>query len=162
MTEGGLVKLLSYVLFLAAFLPLIFGGTIYKMLLRIFTFKLIVVLVYLTFFAVVTVSGGNAWEIVRGFFRFGMVPQRADSIIAGRHFSLMKRDGAATYALKGTVHGNLSEPDEVRLEILGLTVTNASESKTHKAKVLPEQFLQVELALEARVRELIKPDAFYV
>src|SRR5262245_45564674 len=42
MTEAGLVKLLSYLLFIGAFLPLIFGGTIYRMLLRIFTFKLIV------------------------------------------------------------------------------------------------------------------------
>src|SRR5439155_333896 len=70
MTEGGLVKLLSFVLFLAAFLPLIFGGTIYKMLLRIFTFKLGVVLVYLSITAVLMVSAFNAREVVTGFFRF--------------------------------------------------------------------------------------------
>src|SRR5262249_51633318 len=115
-----------------------------------------------SFFAVVTVSGGNAWEIVRGFFRFGMVPQRADSIVAGRHFSLMERDGSTTYTLEGTVDGDLSEPNKVRLEILGLRVTNAGESKKYNPYFLPKELLKVESALKVRVRELVKPDAFYV
>jgi hypothetical protein len=86
--------------------PLIFGGTIYKMLLRIFTFKLVLVLVYLTFFTVFMVSAPNAWEIVTGFFRFGQVPVRADTVIAGRHFTLMLRDDAGSYQVRGTVENS--------------------------------------------------------
>lgn len=103
LSQTGLVKLLSYILFLLAFVPLIFGGTIYKMLLRIFTFKLAVVLVYLTLFAVLMVSAANAWEVVVGFFRFGQVPVRADTVVADRHFTIQERQGESTFTLKGTI-----------------------------------------------------------
>lgn len=102
-SEPTFIKVLSYVLFLGAFVPLIFGGTIYKMLLRIFTFKLVVVLVYLTFFALLTVSATNAWEIIAGFVRFGQVPLRAQTVIADRHFTITQEEGATTYILKGTM-----------------------------------------------------------
>ena len=72
-----LVKVLGYAIFLAAFVPLIFGGTIYKMLERVMTIKLVIVLAYLLFFAVFMVSAANAWEVCRGFFRVGTVPLRA-------------------------------------------------------------------------------------
>src|SRR5262245_55004501 len=47
-----MVKVLGYVIFLLAFVPLIFGGTVYRMLERVMTFKLIFVLTYLTLVAV--------------------------------------------------------------------------------------------------------------
>ena len=36
LSEAAVVKLLGYVIFLLAFLPLIFGGTVYRMLERVF------------------------------------------------------------------------------------------------------------------------------
>jgi hypothetical protein len=164
LTEHGLVKLLSYVLFLGAFLPLIFGGTIYKMLLRIFTFKLVVVLVYLSFFAVVAVSATNAWEIVRGFFAFGKVPVRAETVIADRHFSLLERDGASTYHVKGTVQRD-DEAGPGRLEILGFTVNEDGHESTFTPRSdadLPPHLRDRWRQIQARVRELARPGRFYV
>ncbi len=101
--EAGFVKALGYAIFVLAFVPLIFGGTIYRMLEKIMTIKLGLVLGYLTFIAVFMVSGPAAWEVVSGFFRLGMVPLRADTIIADRHFTISQREGPALYTLKGTL-----------------------------------------------------------
>src|SRR6185436_11194806 len=101
-TEGGLVIALGYAIFLLAFLPLIFGGTVYRMLEKVFTVKLVITLVYLVFFATFWVSRPNAWEVLTGFFRFGQVPLRADTVIAGRHFTITSYDSEQIYTLKGT------------------------------------------------------------
>src|SRR5262249_3801241 len=102
LSEGGLGALLQCVLFLGAFVPLIFGGTVYRMLLRIFTAKLAIVLVYLTFFVVLTVSGRNIWEVTKGFFRFGKIPLRAETVVFGRHFTVTEHIGDTQYVIKGT------------------------------------------------------------
>ena len=47
LSESRLVKLLGYVLFLLAFVPLIFGGKIYNVLERMMTAKLVIVLGFL-------------------------------------------------------------------------------------------------------------------
>jgi hypothetical protein len=159
-TETGLVKLLSVALFLIAFLPLIFGGTIYKMLLRIFTFKLVVVLVYLTLFAVLAVSAANAWDVVTGFFRFGSVPVRADTIIAGRHFTLLERAGEATYVLKGTVREG--ETGSIDLEILELSVQKPGESKTFATRPAEGPRATQWDDMAGRVRALYRRDGFYL
>ena len=52
LSDAGFVKKLGCGIFLLAFVPLIFGGTVYRMLEKIMTFKLVVVLGYLTFVAV--------------------------------------------------------------------------------------------------------------
>jgi len=104
--EWQLVKVLGYVIFLAAFVPLIFGGTIYRILERVMTIKLVLVLGYLVFFTMFTVSGANAWEVVSGFFRVGTVPLRAETIIVGRHFTLTGRDGPLRLTIKGTMEND--------------------------------------------------------
>ena len=63
-------------IFLAAFLPLIFGGTIYRVIEKMMTFKVVVVLLVLSVIAVFQVSLDNAVEVVTGFVRFGQVPDR--------------------------------------------------------------------------------------
>ncbi|MBM3793700.1 MAG: hypothetical protein FJW31_06450 [Acidobacteria bacterium] len=73
--DGGLVRSLSYGIFLVAFIPLIFGGKIYNALERIMVTKLAIILSYLLFVAVVFVSPATWWEIGSGFFRFGSVPE---------------------------------------------------------------------------------------
>jgi hypothetical protein len=103
MGESQLVKVLGYAIFLLAFVPLIFGGTIYKMLERVMTFKLIFVLGYLVFFAVFMVSGTNAWEVFTGFLRVGVVPLRAETIVVGRHFTLTRHDSTTRLTIKGTM-----------------------------------------------------------
>src|SRR5262249_53931308 len=91
LSEIGLVTILQCVLFLGAFVPLIFGGTIYRMLLRIFTTKLAITLLYLTFFVVLTVSARNIWEVTTGFLGFGKIPLPAETIVSGRHFAIAER-----------------------------------------------------------------------
>ncbi len=84
-------------------MPLIFGGTIYKMLERVMAIKLVLVLGYLVFFAVFMVSASNAWEVFSGFFRVGTVPLRAETIVVGRHFTLTRHDGPRVLSIKGTI-----------------------------------------------------------
>src|SRR5262249_5033256 len=141
---------------------LIFGGTIYKMLLRIFTFKLAVVLIYLTVFSVLTVSAANAWDICTGFFRFGKVPLRADIVVADRHFAIKELDGSTAYLLKGTFGEPSTEGTQARIEFIELSVTQGRDKKayTDEEKV-PEEFQLRWRNLLARAVELGKPRRFY-
>ena len=56
-----IVKALGFVIFLLAFVPLVFGGTVYRMLEKIMTAKLVLVLGYLSLIAVTIVS----WPVIR-------------------------------------------------------------------------------------------------
>ena len=88
LSEIMLVKVLGYVVFFVAFLPLIFGGKISSMLERLMFVKLVVVFGFLLFVGLFMVSARNVCEIVSGFFRVGSVAVRADTVIAAPHFSL--------------------------------------------------------------------------
>ena len=101
-TESHLVKYLGYAIFLLAFLPLVFGGKIYNVLERMMTWKLIIVLGFLISVTGFLTSPRNAWEVVSGFFRFGQVAVRAETVIAGPHFHLTRSDENSTYTLTGT------------------------------------------------------------
>ena len=103
LSESAFVKVLGYCVFLGAFVPLIFGGTIYKVIEWLMTTKLILVLGYFVIIAVLMVPGNIAWEVVRGFFRFGTVPLRAETIILGPHFTLTEHDGPSVYTVRGTL-----------------------------------------------------------
>jgi hypothetical protein len=73
--DGSLVRGLSYGIFLAAFVPLIFGGKIYSSLERVMSAKLTLVLVYLVFVSVAFASWETWAEILSGFFKFGVIPK---------------------------------------------------------------------------------------
>jgi len=117
-----LVKGLGFAVFLLAFVPLVFGGTVYRMLEKIMSAKLVLVLGYLTIVAVCMVSSGVARDVLVGFFRIGTVPQRPDTLVVGRHFNVKETNGGIQYALQGTwerdgtVTGNLlvKEGDKTR------------------------------------------------
>jgi len=134
LTEAEWVKALGYVIFLLAFLPLVFGGTIYRVIEKMMTFKVIVVLLVLAVIAVFQVSWDNMVEVVTGFGRFGQVPDRAESVIAGRHFSVTLPDDSRKFVLRGTigegtpdfiellVDGSKVDPDEKNLDAVTRTV----------------------------------------
>ena len=103
LTEDQLVKALGYLIFLAAFLPLIFGGTIYRMLERVMAVKLVIALGYLVFAVALTVSPSSMREVGLGLLGFGTVPLRADTIVSGRHFNLGEFIDETAYRLKGTL-----------------------------------------------------------
>ncbi|MBI3465272.1 MAG: Nramp family divalent metal transporter [Planctomycetes bacterium] len=156
MSEGEFVTLLGFVIYLAAFLPLIFGGTVYRMLEKVFTAKLVITLVYLVFFALFWVSASNAWEVFAGFFRFGVVPLRADAVIVGRHFTLLERDGPTTYGLKGTLENG--EP-----LVTEFSVARAHRERVYKigAKLDPEHEA-AQTRMLGRALSLIHPGRFFV
>ena len=114
--DDWLVKTLGFSIFLLAFVPLVFGGTVYRMLEKIMTAKLVIVLGFLTFVAVFFVSPGVMSDVVKGFFRFGTVPLRPDVLIVGRHFNVkFQADGqnfrlAGTWEADGTATGDLFVP----------------------------------------------------
>jgi hypothetical protein len=158
MTEAYLVKLLGYVIFFLAFLPLIFGGKIYNVLERMMTFKLVVVLGFLVSVTLFLISPQNAWEVFAGFFRFGQVALRAETVIAGPHFDVQEREGAQLYVIKGTMENGKPV----------VTKFGAIEDGRHRTKwfdvdrALPEDIASDELRLLARIETLAKPGRFVV
>ncbi len=72
-----MIRGLSYVIFLGALLPLIFGGKIYNSLKAIMTFKIVSVMGFLLVLAIFQ-SHWRTWaEIASGFVKFGNVPIRS-------------------------------------------------------------------------------------
>jgi hypothetical protein len=158
MTEAYLVKLLGYVIFFLAFLPLIFGGKIYNVLERMMTFKLVVVLGFLVSVTFFLISPHNAWEVFTGFFRFGQVALRAETVIAGQHFDVQDRVGPQLYVIKGTFEKG--KPVVTKL--------GAIDGASHSTKwfdvdhSLSPQVASDEQQLLARIETLAKPGHFMV
>jgi hypothetical protein len=100
--DQALVKALGFGVFTLAFVPLIFGGTVYRMLEKIMTAKLVLVLGYLSLIAATMVSWPVIRDVCTGFLRFGTAPLRAETIILEQHFTLQERDGATRYRIQGT------------------------------------------------------------
>jgi len=113
--DQQLVRGLGFTLFLLSFVPLIFGGTVYRMLEKIMTFKLVVVLTYLTFVAIFMVSIAVVVEVASGFVSFGVVPIRAETVVAGRHFTMTHRQDDIRYIAKGTFEGERATVAEFRV-----------------------------------------------
>jgi hypothetical protein len=157
-SESYLVKLLGYAIFVLAFLPLIFGGKIYNVLERMMTFKLVVVLGFLVSVTIFLISPRNAWEVFSGFFRFGQVALRAETVIAGPHFDVATREGSKQYVIKGTFEGKNPV----------VTKFGAMDERLHKTtwfdvnKSLPESTASDEERILARIGPLAKPGRFLV
>lgn len=100
--EVALVKGLGIAVFLLSFVPLVFGGTVYRMLEKIMTAKLVFVLGFLGFVAVTMVSAPVVRDVVTGFFRFGTVPLRPETLIVGRHFNVQVEEDGVTYRVAGS------------------------------------------------------------
>ena len=150
--DAGVVKFLGCTLFVLAFLPLIFGGTVYKTLERIMTVKLVYVLIFFALVGVFLISGRTAKEVVVGFFRFGQIPLRAETIIDGRHFTLTERDGDTVYRIRGTVEAKSVVVTRFRVgeEVYGINDTPPAQYSARRAEMV------------ARATELAKPGRFFL
>ncbi len=73
--EEGLLRTLSYFVFLAAFIPLIFGGKIYNAIEKVMVTKIILVLGYLSVVGIFLVSKETWISIFSGFVKFGSIPE---------------------------------------------------------------------------------------
>jgi hypothetical protein len=151
-----LVKALGYAIFLLAFVPLVFGGTVYRMLERVMTFKLIFVLTYLTAVAVFMVSPGVWGEVVGGFVQFGQMPQRAETIVAGRHFQLLEHEGGVSYGIRGTI-----ERDQPTVTEFSVT-RNGTTTRYKLGAEFPAELAEKRQALIDRAMSLAKPGRFFV
>lgn len=157
LAETQLVKLLGYLIFAVAFVPLVFGGTIYRMLERLMAGKIVIILSYLTFVAVFMVSGKTAWEVTTGFVRFGAVPIRAETVVVGRHFTLTERDGSAAYTVKGTL-----EAGQPVVTAFLVSESGAVRDFKMDESQLPDQLREIRVRLTERARELAERNGFYV
>ena len=72
----GLLRVVSYCIFTAAFLPLIFGGKIYNMVEKIMVGKIVLVLSYLGFICLFMVSFDTWVAVFSGFLRIGSFPDK--------------------------------------------------------------------------------------
>ena len=156
LSEVRLVKLLGYSVFLLAFLPLIFGGTIYRSIERLMSFKVMLVLGFLCILALFTASYSNVYEVVTGFFRFGALPLRADTIVVGPHFELSESSGGRRYTIKGTV-----EPDQTLVtEFVAARGREAERFGMHAS--VPADLAAVRQGLVDRAASLAREDRFFV
>lgn len=151
-----LVKMLGYVIFLLAFVPLIFGGTVYRMLERVMTFKLIFVLTYLTIVAVFMVSPSVWGEVLGGFVQFGQVPQRADSVVVGRHFQLTEQDGDTNYGVRGTIENDKPTIAEFSVH------RNGKKTSYKIGAEIPAELIARRQSLIDKAVRLAQPGRFFV
>ncbi len=150
--DDGLVHGLSCVLFLLAFLPLIFGGTVYKMLERIMTVKLVIVLIFLVLISSCFISSRSMSEVLSGFLRFGQIPLRANTIIDGRHFTLTEQHDDILYRIRGTVE----ETETV------VTEFTAGNQMFRMDQEIPAEFDVRYQELKTRAEKLALADRFYM
>jgi hypothetical protein len=156
--DQALVKVFGFAIFLLAFVPLVFGGTVYRMLERIMTAKLVLVLGYLSLVAVTLVSWPVFREICTGFVSFGMVPLRAQSIILERHFTLQERQGTTLYRLSGTW-----EKDGLPTgDLLVIAGNHTTRFNLRKSEELSVETKTVRDRLLKRARDLALPGHFFV
>jgi hypothetical protein len=154
--DDFLVKILGYVIFLLAFVPLIFGGTIYRTIEKIMTVKLFYVLGYLLLITVLLVPPAIWWEVTSGFFQFGQVPLRADSIVVGKHFDIVEYKGVFSYRLAGSVENG-------EVEIAEFSIDGPDGKESYKfGRDVPEKRTDQLKALIAQARNLAKPGHFYI
>tara|TARA_B100001123_G_scaffold228401_1_gene257014 strand:+ start:141455 stop:143035 length:1581 start_codon:yes stop_codon:yes gene_type:complete len=72
--DDSLIRNLGYAVFLAAFVPLIFGGKIYNAIERVMLTKIVLVFSYLSFIGIFLVSKETWIDVFTGFFKFGVLP----------------------------------------------------------------------------------------
>lgn len=74
MTEYTLVRSLTYMCFLLALVPMVFGGKVYNSMKVIMSTKIVIIMSFLLFLAICFSDRGTWKEICTGFFKFGNVP----------------------------------------------------------------------------------------
>jgi hypothetical protein len=152
-----LVRELGFAVFLLAFVPLAFGGTVYRMLERIMTAKLVLVLGYLCLIALTMVSWPVVRDVCTGFFRFGAVPLRADTIILQRDFSVLERQGSTLYRVEGTWEKDGAPTGEMSVR------TGTSETRVDlRSRASSPLVAAIRDRLLARARDRSEPGHFFI
>ncbi len=156
--DRALVKGLGMTVFVLAFVPLVFGGTVYRMLEKIMTAKLVLVLGYLSLIAVTLVSWPVIRDVCTGFFLVGTVPVRAQTIILERDFSIQQERGASVYRAQGT----WEKDGQPTGEFLVTAASRTTKVDLRKSKDLTPELKEIHDHLLERVRTLAAPRRFFV
>src|SRR4051812_46482131 len=156
--DQALVKGLGFAVFVLAFVPLIFGGTVYRMLEKIMTAKLVVVLGYLSIVAVTMVSWPVFRDVVSGFVGVGTVPLRSETIVLERHFSLQADEGASKVQVRGT----WEQDGRPTGDVFVTEGTRKTRYDLRKLDGVPAAVKSVSEDLLARARTLPRPGAFFL
>jgi hypothetical protein len=161
--NDALVKGLGIAIFLLAFVPLVFGGTVYRMLEKIMTAKLVLVLGYLSIVALTMISAPVVWDVAKGFFSVGTVPKRPDVLIVGRHFNLQERqDNDQTLQLKGSWEKDGTVTGEISIEDAARHVRKINLRKPDDMAKLSAAERATYQNLLDRTRPLAKTDKFLI
>ncbi|MBX9790491.1 MAG: Nramp family divalent metal transporter [Pirellulales bacterium] len=156
-SEAELVKVLGFAIFFVAFVPLVFGGRIYTVLERVMAIKVALVLGFLIIVVAALVSWQNVGEVLTGFLRFGSVAIRAQTVVAGRHFTLAERDGPATYLLQGSV-----DNDGAAVVTAFAVERDGSRTNYDSLQEIPRELLARRRAMVNRALQLAQPGKFTV
>ena len=70
----AMLRIFTYVVFVMALVPLVFGGKVYNSLKAVMSFKIVVVFGFLVLVAFLYSSPHTWVDIVSGFFKFGSIP----------------------------------------------------------------------------------------
>jgi Mn2+/Fe2+ NRAMP family transporter len=157
-SDQALVKALGFAVFILAFVPLIFGGTVYRMLEKIMTAKLVLVLGYLSIVALALVSWPVVRDVATGFVAFGTIPLRAETIILERHFSLQAEDGTSRVQVRGTWEQDGQPTGDI-------FVTEGGKVRRYNLRAgdsLPPPVRRYRDDLLARAKALARPGGFLV
>lgn len=155
-SEAQLVKLLGFVVFAVCLGLLVFGGTVYRLLESVMSLKLIVLMVFLLVVNLAFVSAANVREVLTGFFRFGQVPLRAETIAAGPNFYLVREYHGVRYRLQGTVHAGHAEV--AVCEVAGPGTAGSAAARA----VAPAQLVAARQSLGAEAAQLCQLGRFTV
>lgn len=155
--DMAVVKGLGFGVFILAFVPLIFGGTVYRMLEKIMTAKLVLVLGYLSVVAAAFVSWPVVQSVTAGFFKFGVVPIRADSIAVDRHFTMRHTRDGIHYVVKGT----FEEDGEPTGEIIRTEGKTRTRYDLRQLKNLPQDVEYERMIRITLARDLSRPGRFW-
>ena len=157
LSEVMFVKLLGYAIFLLAFVPLIFGRTVYRMIERLMVIKVVLVLGFLFFMVLFTVSGSNVRDVLLGFVRFGQVPLRATSVIDGPQFDFTEQEDSSRYTIRGTLE------EDRRPVVTEFSVNDDGGTTTyHLDQEVPGALIGVRDRLLRHVQELANQERFFV
>ncbi|MFO1019464.1 MAG: Nramp family divalent metal transporter [Planctomycetales bacterium] len=156
MSEHTLIRILGYLIFVASFIPLIFGGSVYRMLEKAMAVKLVFVLGYLVVTCLLFVSMRHAGEVMSGFLKFGTVPLRADTIVAGRYFRVSERREGHLYSLRGSLEGE-------QLQVVGFTDEKDGKRSDYRSEAAtPVELRRLRAELNQRATTLMRENRVLV
>jgi hypothetical protein len=125
--DTNFVNGLGITIFLGSFVPLIFGGTVYRMLEWIMSVKLVVVLLFCGIICIFTVSGHTAMQVIKGFFGFGTLPLRAEVLVVGDHFNIARDVDGVKHKLSGSFRDG-------KLDFVVLEIGDVGVSQKYKTE----------------------------